>query len=118
MTRGQRPVRYSPPMSMLSRARVVRPAVAAAAVAAALTLGCSSLTPTPSERSSEGPSASPIAGAPECIPIPGPLPVRPWWADTTFYELFVRSFADGDGDGIGDFRGLTAHLDYLNDGHD
>jgi alpha-amylase len=30
--------------------------------------------------------------------------------------VFVRSFADSDGDGIGDFRGLTAHLDQLNDG--
>ncbi len=39
-----------------------------------------------------------------------------WWNDTTFYEIFVRSFSDSDGDGIGDFDGLTAKLDYLNDG--
>ncbi|MCH5158744.1 MAG: hypothetical protein J1F33_06080 [Clostridiales bacterium] len=36
----------------------------------------------------------------------------------TYYELFVRSFADGNGDGIGDFRGLIDNLDYLNDGDD
>lgn len=46
---------------------------------------------------------------------------RPWWHDAVFYEVFVRSFADStDGplanDGVGDFRGLTARLDYLNDG--
>ncbi len=35
-----------------------------------------------------------------------------------YYSLFVRSFADSDGDGVGDFRGLTAKLDYLNDGDD
>ncbi|MEM8600083.1 MAG: alpha-amylase family glycosyl hydrolase [Bacteroidota bacterium] len=39
-----------------------------------------------------------------------------WWNDTVFYEVFVRSFYDSDGDGIGDFRGLTEKLDYLNDG--
>lgn len=33
-----------------------------------------------------------------------------------FYELFVRSFADSNGDGIGDLRGMTARLDYLADG--
>ena len=33
-----------------------------------------------------------------------------------FYEVFVRSFADSNGDGIGDLAGLTAHLDALNDG--
>lgn len=35
-----------------------------------------------------------------------------------YYEIFVRAFADGDGDGIGDLRGLTEKLDYLNDGQD
>jgi alpha-amylase len=39
-----------------------------------------------------------------------------WWNDAIFYEIFVRSFYDSDGDGIGDFKGLTSRLDYLNDG--
>lgn len=39
-----------------------------------------------------------------------------WWNGRVFYEIFVRSFYDSDGDGIGDFRGLTQQLDYLNDG--
>jgi glycosidase len=39
------------------------------------------------------------------------------WADgAVFYEVFVRSFADSDGDGVGDLRGLIERLDYLNDG--
>ena len=38
------------------------------------------------------------------------------WAKTAiFYEVFVRSFYDEDGDGIGDFNGLTKKLDYLQD---
>ncbi|MCB0705156.1 MAG: PKD domain-containing protein [Saprospiraceae bacterium] len=40
-----------------------------------------------------------------------------WWNETVFYEIFVRSFYDSDGDGIGDFNGLTEKLDYLNDGN-
>ncbi len=40
----------------------------------------------------------------------------PWWNDTVFYEIFVRSFYDSDGNGVGDFQGLTEKLDYLNDG--
>ena len=39
-----------------------------------------------------------------------------WWNDTIFYEIFVRSFYDSDGDGIGDINGLIEKLDYLNDG--
>ena len=42
--------------------------------------------------------------------------INPEWAETTtFYEVFVRSFADGNGDGIGDFKGLEENLDYLKD---
>ena len=36
-----------------------------------------------------------------------------WYKDAVFYEVFVRAFADGNGDGIGDLAGLTARLDYL-----
>lgn len=40
-----------------------------------------------------------------------------WWRAGVCYEIFVRSFVDSDGDGIGDLRGLTARLDYVNDGN-
>jgi len=36
-----------------------------------------------------------------------------WWHDAIFYEVFVRSFNDSNGDGIGDFNGLTQKLDYI-----
>lgn len=45
-------------------------------------------------------------------PLPTSLP-RIWWQDAVFYEVFVRSFMDSNGDGIGDFNGLTSKLDYL-----
>jgi len=38
-----------------------------------------------------------------------------WYKDAIIYELHVRAFADSDGDGVGDFRGLTQKLDYLQD---
>jgi len=40
-----------------------------------------------------------------------------WTAGATCYEVFVRSFYDSDGDGVGDFNGLTSKLDYINDGN-
>jgi alpha-amylase len=40
-----------------------------------------------------------------------------WWNDAVFYEVFVRSFYDSNGDGKGDFKGLIQKLDYLNDGN-
>jgi maltose alpha-D-glucosyltransferase/alpha-amylase len=36
-----------------------------------------------------------------------------WYKDAVFYEVYVRGFYDSDGDGVGDFRGLTDKLDYL-----
>lgn len=36
-----------------------------------------------------------------------------WYKDAVFYEVYVRAFADGNGDGHGDFLGLTAKLDYF-----
>jgi maltose alpha-D-glucosyltransferase/alpha-amylase len=38
-----------------------------------------------------------------------------WYKDAVFYEVHVKAFADADGNGIGDFAGLTANLDYLVD---
>jgi alpha-amylase len=38
-----------------------------------------------------------------------------WQANAVFYEVFVRSFQDSNGDGIGDFNGLTSRLDHLKD---
>jgi alpha-amylase len=40
----------------------------------------------------------------------------PWWNERVFYEVFVRAYADSDGDGTGDLQGLISKLDYLNDG--
>jgi len=59
---------------------------------------------------------------------PEPTPDRPgsplvglagdperWYKDAVIYEVHVRAFQDSNGDGVGDFRGLTSRLDYLQD---
>ncbi|HSG42169.1 MAG TPA: alpha-amylase family glycosyl hydrolase [Anaerolineales bacterium] len=61
--------------------------------------------------------------APQAMPQPTPEPVttepgtgsspEAWWRDAIFYEIFVRSFYDTDGDGIGDFNGITQKIDYI-----
>ena len=38
---------------------------------------------------------------------------RAWWKEAVIYQIYPRSFADSNGDGIGDLKGITAHLDYL-----
>lgn len=46
---------------------------------------------------------------------PGSAADRLWYKDAIIYELHVRAFKDGNGDGIGDFPGLIQKLDYLRD---
>jgi alpha-glucosidase len=38
---------------------------------------------------------------------------EPWWRTAVVYQVYIRSFADGDGDGVGDIRGLHERLPYL-----
>ena len=54
------------------------------------------------------------------MPITEPGTVPPalvedplWWRDAVFYQVYVRSFADSDGDGTGDLRGVRSRLGYL-----
>lgn len=53
-------------------------------------------------RSAEARSVAPVdSGAAE------------WWRDAVFYQVYIRSFNDGDGDGVGDLGGVRERLDYL-----
>jgi alpha-amylase len=76
----------------------------------------------PAPTSTALPATSPL---PTTLPtiIPTSIPVSlpegfSWWNETEFSEIFVRSFLDSNGDGNGDFQGLIARLDYLNDNQD
>ncbi|WBB94359.1 glycoside hydrolase family 13 protein [Verrucosispora sp. WMMC514] len=48
------------------------------------------------------------------VSIPSPLTAdADWWRSAVVYQVYVRSFADSDGDGIGDLQGIRARLPYL-----
>ena len=42
-----------------------------------------------------------------------PPAVSEWWREAVVYQVYVRSFADANGDGVGDFSGLMRRLDYI-----
>ena len=66
-------------------------------------------------RSRDRRSAAASAPAAEPVRPNGFAPDPDWYQDAVIYEVHVRAFHDSDGDGIGDFRGLTERLDYLQD---
>ncbi|MGZ6070051.1 MAG: alpha-amylase family glycosyl hydrolase [Myxococcaceae bacterium] len=69
-------------------------------------LGCTASRPPAA-------TAPPVATAP---PAEQPRALDSWAHGAVFYEVFVRSFQDSNGDGKGDLPGLISRLDYLNDG--
>ncbi len=89
-------------------------APAATSVAVAPTIAPTSASAHTSAPARPTVAASPI---PQQIAVGEPFPLEAgWWDNAVCYEVFVRSFADSDGDGVGDLNGLTERLDYINDG--
>lgn len=47
------------------------------------------------------------------IPMPAADHAQDWWRGAVIYQVYPRSFADSNGDGVGDLAGVTAHLDHI-----
>lgn len=91
-------------------------------ISAVLLAGCVNIgadsTPTLKALTQVPDTATPVAptiGATISPTLESGSPTK-WWQDAIFYEIYVRSFYDSNGDGIGDLQGVIQKLDYLNDG--
>ena len=95
-----------------------------------LLLAAMLLTGVACKKDASGTSSAPLAPAATEAPMPTAQPSEYILSDPllmsdyavkdnarVFYEIFVGSFADSDGDGIGDLRGIINKFDYLNDGN-
>jgi alpha-glucosidase len=58
-------------------------------------------------------TVSPVARTAPTEPTTTGDAASPWWRSSVIYQLYLKSFADTDGDGIGDLDGVTAHLDHI-----
>ena len=70
---------------------------------------------TPATQSKPSAAQSKPSGTKAKSPSPQskPAPSRRWWQTAVFYEIYPRSFADSNNDGIGDLDGIASKLDYL-----
>ena len=75
------------------------------ALPATLALACCALLVACA--SGPGVDVSPVRQVPQAAPLPD------GWEHGAFMEVFVRAYQDSNGDGVGDLRGLTRRLDYL-----
>ena len=60
----------------------------------------------------DAPAARPLEAAPQ-PELPGAAAEPLWYKDAVVYQLHVKAFFDSNADGVGDFRGLTSKLDYI-----
>ncbi|HLS13625.1 MAG TPA: alpha-amylase family glycosyl hydrolase [Beutenbergiaceae bacterium] len=80
--------------------------------------GAAPKPPGVGEPARAGSMAGPAMGDPAGgeTPVGGPASGgRAWWRSAVFYQVYPRSFADDDGDGVGDLRGIISRLDHLAD---
>ena len=83
-------------------------------LASSLVFGLAAAKSAPKAATKKSPTKSgPKAPAKQTLPASEPS--DPWWKHAVFYEVYPRSFADSNNDGIGDLAGITSKLDYLHE---